>query len=88
MAAKRFTATRKYNELYYQFPKVFITSEKYRSLSDKAKIAYMVFRSRLDLAIQRNQVDSQGFVYFEFTEQELAKVVNCSKYNQKRIERI
>ncbi|MDN3139752.1 replication initiator protein A [Enterococcus faecalis] len=48
----------------------------------------MVFRSRLDLVIQRNQVDSQGFVYFEFTEQELAKVVNCSKYNQKRIERI
>lgn len=79
MATKRFTATRKYNELYYQFPKVFITSEKYRSLSDKAKIAYMVFRSRLDLAIQRNQVDSQGFVYFEFTEQELAKVLNCSR---------
>ncbi|HHA4396975.1 TPA: replication initiator protein A [Enterococcus faecium] len=79
MATKRFTVTRKYNELYYQFPKVFITSEKYRSLSDKAKIAYMVFRSRLDLAIQRNQVDSQGFVYFEFTEQELAKVLNCSR---------
>ncbi|HAQ0229473.1 TPA: hypothetical protein IWN86_000514, partial [Enterococcus faecium] len=79
MATKRFTATRKYNELYYQFPKVFITSEKYRSLSDKAKIAYMVFRSRLDLAIQRNQVDSQGFVYFEFTEQELANALNCCR---------
>ncbi|NBA54960.1 replication initiator protein A [Enterococcus hirae] len=79
MATKKFTATRKYNELYYQFPKVFITSEKYRSLSDKAKIAYMVFRSRLDFAIQRNQVDSQGFVYFEFTEQELAKALNCSR---------
>ncbi|MGM0282954.1 MULTISPECIES: replication initiator protein A [unclassified Enterococcus] len=59
MVTKRFTATRKYNELYYQFPKVFITSDKYRSLSDKAKIAFMVFRSRLDLAFQRNQVDSQ-----------------------------
>ncbi|EOH8808517.1 replication initiator protein A [Enterococcus faecalis] len=79
MATKKFTATRKYNELYYQFPKVFITSEKYRSLSDKAKIAYMIFRSRLDLAIQRNQVDSKGYVYFEFTEQELATVLNCSR---------
>ncbi|WP_176745389.1 replication initiator protein A, partial [Enterococcus faecalis] len=79
MATKKFTATRKYNELYYQFPKVFITSEKYRALSDKAKIAYMIFRSRLDLAIQRNQVDSKGYVYFEFTEQELATVLNCSR---------
>uniref|UniRef100_UPI00359C3FA4 replication initiator protein A n=1 Tax=Enterococcus faecalis TaxID=1351 RepID=UPI00359C3FA4 len=79
MATKKFTAARKYNELYYQFPKVFITSGKYRFLSDKAKIAYTVFRSRLDFAIQRNQVDEQGFVYFEFTEQELSKVLNCSR---------
>lgn len=79
MATKRFVATRKYNELYYQFPKVFITSDKYRFLSDKSKIAYMIFRSRLDLAIKRNQVDSNGFVYFEFTEQELAMTLNCSR---------
>ncbi|EMF0203137.1 replication initiator protein A [Enterococcus hirae] len=79
MATKKFTATRKYNELYYQFPKVFITSEKYRSLSDKAKIAYMIFRSRLDFAIQRNQIDNKGFIYFEFTEQELAKALNCCR---------
>ncbi|MGM0191862.1 replication initiator protein A [Enterococcus sp. AZ147] len=72
-------ANRIYNELYYQYPKVFIESNTYKDLSEGAKIAYMLLKARSELAIIKNQIDEQGNLYFEFTGKELANMMNCSE---------
>ncbi|MEC3942702.1 replication initiator protein A [Enterococcus mundtii] len=72
-------ANRIYNELYYQYPKVFIESDTYKDLSEGAKIAYMLLKARSELAIIKNQIDEQGNLYFEFTGKELATMMNCSE---------
>lgn len=74
-----FKADRVYNELYYQFPKVFLVSEEYRKMSDSTKIAYMLLKARLQAAILMNQIDEDGNVYFTYTTKELCRVLNCQK---------
>lgn len=74
-----FKVNRVYNELYYQFPKVFIVSEEYKKMRDTTKIAYMLLKSRLDIAINNQQIDDNGNVYFTYTTTELCKVLNCQK---------
>ncbi|MGX2947127.1 replication initiator protein A [Enterococcus alishanensis] len=74
---KYFTDKRIYNEIYYQFPKAFVENKTYRKLSDGAKIAYMLLKSRLELAMLKNWKDENGHVYFEFTNTELQEMLNC-----------
>lgn len=76
---KYFKADRVYNELYYQFPKVFLVSERYKKMSDSAKIAYMLLKARLEFAVKKNQVDENGNVYFTFTIKEICTLLNCQK---------
>ena len=76
---KYFKADRVYNELYYQFPKVFLVSEKYKGMSDSAKIAYMLLKARLEFAIKKKQIDENGNVYFTFTIKEICDLLNCQK---------
>ena len=73
---KFFNVNRIYNELFYQFPKVLIASDKYKKMSDSTKIAYMLLKARLEFAVQRNQVDENGHVYFTFTISELGEVLD------------
>lgn len=65
-----YTADKAYGELYFQFPKVFLYGDKYKNLSDSAKIAYMVFKDRLQYSITNNWIDENRHVYFIFTNQE------------------
>ena len=74
-----YTADKAYGELYFQFPKVFLYSDKYKDLSDSAKIAYMVFKDRLQYSIKNNWIDENNHVYFIFTNQELTELLNCSE---------
>ncbi|MCD5032953.1 replication initiator protein A [Enterococcus faecalis] len=76
---KFFNVNRIYNELFYQFPKVLIASDKYKKMSDSTKIAYMLLKARLEFAVKKNQVDENGNVYFTFTINELGKVLDCGK---------
>ncbi|MFP7386231.1 replication initiator protein A [Enterococcus hirae] len=74
-----FKADRVYNELFYQFPKVFIVSDEYKKMKDSTKIAYMLLKARLEIAISKRQVDEEGNVYFTYTTNELCSVLNCQK---------
>ena len=74
-----FKADRVYNELYYQFPKVFLVSDEYRKMTDSTKIAYMLLKARLQAAIAKRQIDEKGNVYFTYTTKELCSVLNCQK---------
>ena len=53
--------------------------EQYKHLSNDAKLAYMVLKDRLEYSFRNNWVDSEGHVYFIFTNQELMDLFNCSK---------
>ncbi len=53
--------------------------EQYKYLSNDAKLAYMVLKDRLEYSLRNNWVDSEGHVYFIFTNQELMDLFNCSK---------
>ena len=53
--------------------------EQYKHLSNYAKLAYMVLKDRLEYSLRNNWVDSEGHVYFIFTNQELMDLFNCSK---------
>ena len=53
--------------------------EQYKHLSNVAKLAYMVLKDRLEYSLRNNWVDSEGHVYFIFTNQELMDLFNCSK---------
>lgn len=76
---KFFKADRVYNELFYQFPKVFIVSDEYKKMKDSTKIAYMLLKARLEIAISKRQIDEEGNVYFTYTTNELCRVLNCQK---------
>ncbi len=86
---KFFKADRVYNELFYQFPKVFIVSDEYKKMKDSTKIAYMLLKARLEIAISKRQIDEEGNVYFTYTTNELCRVLNCQKQKaiaiQKRV---
>ncbi|VDG25039.1 replication initiator protein A [Lactiplantibacillus mudanjiangensis] len=68
-----------YGALFFQFPKVLMYGDKYKTLSDTAKLAYMVLKDRLEYSLHNNWVDEAGRVYFIFTNQELIDIFNCSK---------
>lgn len=74
-----YKADKAYGELFLQFPKVFLYSKKYKNLSNDAKIAYMVFKDRLQYSLKNNWIDSENNVYFIFTNEEICKMLGKSK---------
>ena len=73
-----YQANNVYGELFFQFPKVLMYGEKYKGLSDTAKLAYMVLKDRLEYSLRNHWVDEDDHVYFIFTIQELKDLFNCS----------
>ncbi|WP_270759803.1 replication initiator protein A [Lacticaseibacillus paracasei] len=69
-----------YGSIFFQFPKAFVYSEKYKHLSDTAKIAYVVLKDRLEFSIKNNWVDANQNVYFVFTNKELCEIFSCSEH--------
>ena len=72
-------ADNRYKELFFQFPKVLYYSQKYKKkLSLSAKSAYMVLMDREEYSLKNEWIDEDGNVYFIFTNQELADLLDVS----------
>lgn len=77
--------TGKYNireeaaQRFYRLPKVFFTNERYKKISNDAKIAFAILQDRLDLSIKNEWFDEEGNIYFLYGNQQLAEILNCSK---------
>ncbi|MEO3686765.1 replication initiator protein A [Lactococcus lactis] len=72
-------ADNRYKELFFQFPKVLYYSQKYKKkLSLSAKAAYMVLMDREEYSLKNEWIDEDGNVYFIFTNQELADLLDVS----------
>ncbi|MBD9878127.1 replication initiator protein A [Enterococcus faecalis] len=76
-----------YREKYYQMPKVFFTNEMYKSLSNDAKIAYMLLKDRFDNSVKNNWVDSEDNVYFIYTVAELMTLLKCREGKVSKIKK-
>lgn len=66
---------------FYQLPRELVKHERFKSLSDSAKILYALLRDRVSLSVKNNWVDEFGRVYIIFTLAEMMEDLGCA--NQK-----
>ena len=68
-----------YGTKFFQLPQVLLYGEKYKKLSDSAKLGYVVLRDRLECSLQNNWIDDEDRVYFIFTNHELQNLFGWGK---------
>ena len=64
---------------FFKFPKPFIYDEKYKSLSNHAKLLYMLLFGRLELSIKNGWHDRDGNVFQYYTNEQLMVELNSSE---------
>ena len=67
-----------YGTKFFQLPQVLLYGEKYKELSDSAKLGYVVLRDRLEYSLQNNWIDDENRVYFILTNHELQNLFGWS----------
>lgn len=77
--SKKYNVQEEAAERFYRLPKVFFTSERYKKLSNDAKIAFAILQDRLELSIRNQWFDEEGNIYFLYGNQHLGELLNCSK---------
>ena len=63
-----------------QGPKVLFQMEKYKNLSNTAKILYSLFLDRLKFAVQNGWVDHNGDLFVVYPKSEMKKNLNMTRY--------
>lgn len=64
---------------FFKFPKPFIYDEKYKSLSNHAKLLYMLLFGRLELSIKNGWHDRDSNVFQYYTNEQLMVDLNSSE---------
>ncbi|MBM6533955.1 conserved phage C-terminal domain-containing protein [Streptococcus dysgalactiae subsp. equisimilis] len=64
---------------FFKFPKPFIYDEKYKTLSNNAKLMYMLLFGRLELSIKNGWHDKEGNVFQYYTNEQLMVDLNSSE---------
>lgn len=64
---------------FFKFPKPFIYDEKYKSLSNHAKLLYMLLFGRLELSIKNGWHDRDGNVFQYYKNEQLMVDLNSSE---------
>ena len=62
-----------------QVPKVLFQMEKYKNLSNTAKILYSLFLVRLKFAVQNDWVDHNGDLFVIYPKSEMKKDLNTTR---------
>lgn len=68
-----------YTEKFYQLPQWLFTNEKYKDLSNNARIAYALLKDRNRYSIKNHWFDADGNIYFIFTNKTLADMLNVTE---------
>ncbi|MFG5423728.1 replication initiator protein A [Enterococcus faecalis] len=66
-----------YSELFWKFPQFLLKNKKYKSMKDSSKIAYMLFKDKISLALTNNWIDEDGMIYLIFQQKDLMDMLNC-----------
>ena len=64
---------------FFKFPKPFIYDEKYKKLSNNAKLMYMLLFGRLELSVKNGWPDRKGNVFQYYTNEQLMIDLNSSE---------
>ena len=64
---------------FFKFPKPFIYDEKYKKLSNNAKLMYMLLFGRLELSVKNGWNDRKGNVFQYYTNEQLMIDLNSSE---------
>ena len=64
---------------FFKFPKPFIYDERYKKLSNNAKLMYMLLFGRLELSIKNGWHDRKGNVFQYYTNEQLMIDLNSSE---------
>lgn len=64
---------------FFKFPKPFIYDEKYKTLSNNAKVMYTLLFGRLELSIKNGWHDKEGNVFQYYTNEQLMVDLNSSE---------
>jgi hypothetical protein len=66
---------------FFKFPKPFIYDEKYKTLSNNAKMLYMLLFDRLELSLKNGWHDKEGNVFQYYTNEQLMIDLNFNSNN-------
>ena len=64
---------------FYRLPKTLFTNNRYKDLSDGAKILYGLMLDRMSLSIKNAWLDEQNRVYIYFTLEDVQEYMNCQR---------
>lgn len=71
------TIFEEYKHKFFQLPKVFFTSDKYKDMSNNAKIAWAILKDRSSLSRKNEWFDKEtGRIYFIYKNKELMEILN------------
>jgi len=62
---------------FYRLPKALFTNNRYKDLSDGAKILYGLMLDRMGLSVKNGWLDDQDRVYIYFTLEDAQEFMNC-----------
>lgn len=74
-----FYGTQKEEFTFYQIPKILFTEDRFRVLSNDAKILYGLMLDRMSLSVKNHWMDKKGRVYIIFTLEQIMKTICCGK---------
>lgn len=64
---------------FYRIPKLPFTDERFRHLSDGAKILYGLMLDRMGLSMKNKWEDEDGKIYIIFTIAEIMEMLSCAE---------
>jgi len=62
---------------FYRLPKALFTADRYKDLTDGAKILYGLMLDRMGLSVKNGWTDEQNRVYIIFTQEDAQEYMNC-----------
>lgn len=74
MATQRISKQKYELEQFYKMPK-WLFSDKFKNLSNDARIAYVLLKDRHSLSLKNNWVDENGDIFLIYTRKELAQIL-------------
>lgn len=71
--------TAKVSSGFYRAPRAIFTEAKYKSLSNDAKLLYMLMSDRASMSEKNGWIDDEGRVYIYFTLPKISEAIGCGR---------